>query len=138
MKKIALLLLLFPLLMACEKDHFNNNNPYIPNYSFSEQINTSLPAYSQLQYPGNGIYYGGAGVRGVFVFNTGSGYTVFEATCPNQAMTSCSTMTLNGINAVCPCDNAEYSLFTGQSAGLEYPLKQYRVDINGPVLRIYN
>jgi nitrite reductase/ring-hydroxylating ferredoxin subunit len=39
---------------------------------------------------------------------------------------------------VCACDSAEYSLFTGQSAGKQYPLKQYRVEVNGNVLRVYN
>jgi hypothetical protein len=39
-------------------------------------------------------------------------------------------MTLKGINVLCPCDGNEYSLFTGQG-GSEYPLKQYRVEVNG-------
>jgi nitrite reductase/ring-hydroxylating ferredoxin subunit len=55
-------------------------------------------------------------IRGVYVFNTGSGYNAFEAACPNQALSACSTMTL-GINVVCSCDNNEYSLFTGLSQG---------------------
>jgi hypothetical protein len=39
-----------------------------------------------------------------------------------------------GINVVCACD-AEYSLFTGQG-GKQYPLKQYRVEVNGNILRV--
>jgi hypothetical protein len=54
----------------------------------------NLPAYSNLQYPSNAIYYAGQGIRGVYVFNTGSGYNAFEAACPNQALSACSTMTL--------------------------------------------
>jgi nitrite reductase/ring-hydroxylating ferredoxin subunit len=61
----------------------------------------------------NVIYYG-QGIRGVYVFNTGSGYNAFEAACPNQVLSACSTMTLKGI-VVCSCDNNEYSLFTGLS-----------------------
>jgi nitrite reductase/ring-hydroxylating ferredoxin subunit len=64
-------------------------------------------------------------------------YNAFDAACPNQVISSCSTMTLKGINVLCPCDGNEYSLFTGQG-GSEYPLKQYRVEVNGNVLRIYN
>jgi hypothetical protein len=41
-------------------------------------------------------------------------------------------MTLKGINVVCACDDAEYSLFTGQG-GKQYPLKQYRVEVNGNI-----
>jgi nitrite reductase/ring-hydroxylating ferredoxin subunit len=138
MKKHALLFLFIPFFFNCSDNGFNNKNPYLPNYSFTLDINMNLPAYSNLQYPSNAIYYAGPGAKGIFVFNTGSGYNAFDAACPNQALSSCSTMTLNGIKVVCPCDNAEYSLFTGQSPGKQYLLKQYRVEVNGNVLRIYN
>jgi hypothetical protein len=87
----------------------------------------NLPAYSNLQYPSNAIYYAGQGIRGVYVFNTGVA-TILKL-LPNQALSACSTMTLKGINVVCSCDNNEYSLFTGLSqGGSQYPLKQYRVE----------
>ena len=99
------------------------------------------PQYSNLQFPSNAVYInnGSAGVRGIFVFNTGSGYVAFDAACPNQALSSCSTMTLSGINAICGCDSASYSLFTGQAAGMQYSMKQYRVEqIDAVSLRVYN
>lgn len=137
MKKHILLFLIMPFFFSCSDNGFDNKNPYLPNYSFTIDINMNLPAYSNLQYPSNAIYYSGQGAKGIFVFNTGSGYNAFDAACPNQALSSCSTMTINGIKVICPCDNAEYSLFTGQG-GLQYPLKQYRVEVNGNVLRVYN
>ena len=127
--------------MGCDKENFSNNNPYLPNYGFSLNINMSLPQYSNLQFPSNAVYInnGSAGVRGIFVFNTGSGYVAFDAACPNQALSSCSTMTLSGINAICGCDSATYSLFTGQAAGMQYSMKQYRVEqIDAVSLRVYN
>ncbi|SDZ86561.1 Ferredoxin subunit of nitrite reductase or a ring-hydroxylating dioxygenase [Flavobacterium gillisiae] len=139
MKKYLILLVLLPLFFACSDSGFNNKNPYLPNYTFTIDINMNLPAYSNLQYPSNAVYYSGVGVKGIYIFNTGSGYNAFDAACPNQALSSCSTMTLKGINVVCPCDSTEYSLFTGLSqTGLQYPLKQYRVEVNGNVLRVYN
>jgi nitrite reductase/ring-hydroxylating ferredoxin subunit len=139
MKKHLLLLAILPFFFGCSNSGFNNNNPYLPNYTFTIDINMNLPAYSNLQYPSNAIYYAGQGIRGVYVFNTGSGYNAFEAACPNQALSACSTMTLKGINVVCSCDNNEYSLFTGLSqGGSQYPLKQYRVEVNGTILRVYN
>ncbi len=140
MKKYILLLIL-PFFMGCDKENFSNNNPYLPNYSFSLTINMALPQYSNLQFPSNAVYInnGSAGVRGIFVFNTGSGYVAFDAACPNQALSSCSTMTLSGINAICGCDNASYSLFTGQATGMQYAMKQYRVEqIDAVSLRVYN
>jgi nitrite reductase/ring-hydroxylating ferredoxin subunit len=97
----------------------------------------NLPLYSNLQYPSNAIYYAGKGVKGLIIFNTGSGYNAFDAACPNQTPSTCSPMTIDGIDAVCSCDNKTYSLFSGQGS-LQYPMKQYRVEVNGNVLRIYN
>jgi nitrite reductase/ring-hydroxylating ferredoxin subunit len=73
------------------------------------------------------------------MFSTPEVAMQFLAACPNQALSACSTMTLKGINVVCSCDNNEYSLFTGLSqGGSQYPLKQYRVEVNGTILRVYN
>ncbi|HEY6142159.1 MAG TPA: hypothetical protein VIV55_01850 [Flavobacterium sp.] len=152
MKKYFFLLIAFPILFSCSSDKAsnNNNNPYLPNYSFSVNIDMNLPAYSTLLAPVNAIYLPNQGIgRGIFIFNTGSGYSAFDAACPNQALSSCSTMAFKKLDpvdplkidkttVVCPCDNAEYSLFNGQSAGKQYSLKQYRVEVNGTVLRVYN
>jgi len=126
------------MLFGCSTNSIHNNNPYIPNYSFTIDINMNLPAYSKLLYVSNAVYISGQGVRGIIVFNSGSGYNAFDAACPNQALSTCSTMSINGIYAVCACDSAEYNLFSGQSAGKQYPLKQYRVEVNGNILRVYN
>jgi hypothetical protein len=73
----------YPSFFGCSNSGFNNN-PYLPNYTFTIDINMNLPAYSNLQYPSNAIYYAGQGIRGVYVFNTGSGYNAFEAACPTK------------------------------------------------------
>ena len=149
MKKYIFLLLLFPMLFGCTSNTINNNNPYLPNYPVNLDLNMSLPSYSSLLTPINAVYYQGQGVRGLYIFNTGSGYVAFDAACPNQALSSCSTMAFKKLDPVdplkidkttlvCACDNAAYSLFTGQSAGKQYPLKQYRVEVNGNILRVYN
>jgi nitrite reductase/ring-hydroxylating ferredoxin subunit len=138
MKKYFLLLIAFPIFFGCSTNSTSNNNPYLPNYTVNLDINMNLPAYSNLKYVSNGVYISNQGVRGIIVFNSGSGYNAFDAACPNQALSSCSTMTINGIYAVCACDSAEYSLFSGQSTGKQYPLKQYRVEVNGNLLHVYN
>lgn len=138
MKKYFFFLVAISIFFGCSTNSPNNNNPYLPNYSVNVDINMNLPAYSSLLYVSNSVFISGQGVRGIIVFNSGSGYNAFDAACPNQALSSCSTMTIKGINSLCACDSAEYSLFTGQSAGKPYPLKQYRVEVNGNVLRVYN
>ena len=140
MKKYLILFLL-PLFFGCDKENFSNNNPYLPNYGFTTNINMNLPQYTTLQFPSNGVYINnaGVGVRGIFVFNTGSGYVAYDAACPNQDLSSCSTMTLSGVEAICPCDDVRYSLFSGQAQGMQYPMKQYRVEqLDAVSLRVYN
>ena len=139
MKKIIPLFLISLLFFSCSDNGFNNKNPYIPNYNFTVTFDMNYPAYSNLKYASNAIYYAGpdVGPKGIYVFNTGSGYNAFDAACPNQALSSCSTLALDGIYLVCPCDDQEYSLFTGQGK-LQYPLKQYRVEVIGNILRVYN
>lgn len=140
MKKYILLLLLFPVLFACDDNGHTNNNPYLPNYNFSIDINTDFPLYSKLQFTANPVYISqaGIGINGIIVMNTGSGYAAWEASCPNQELTSCSRLIIHGVNAVCPCDDQEYSLFTGD-AKMRYPLKPYRVQIiSQNVIRVYN
>ena len=125
---------------GCDKDKANNDNPYLPNYAFNVEISRTLPLYSSLNFAGNAIKVNitGAGIRGLIVINTGSGILAFDGACPNQDLTSCSTLTLSGINATCPCDSAVYNLYTGISPGKPYPLKQYRTEVTGSIVRIYN
>jgi len=107
------LLALFAITLSCHKDNVVNNNPFLPNYSFSININTNLPSYSQLQYPGNPVFVdqAGAGIKGIIVMKVGTNdFRAFEASCPNQFPSDCSQLTIDGINAICPCDEKEYSL----------------------------
>lgn len=143
MKNFYIILFYILMLFSCDKDNGNsNNNPYLPNYSFDITVNMNLPQYNALIYPSNAVYINtaGAGIRGVIVFNAGSGnYLAYDAACPNQSLSDCSTMTINGINAVCACDDANYSLFTGLASGKQYPMKTYRVQmIDATTLRVYN
>ena len=138
MKKYVLLIISSLFLLGCSNNDNSNKNPYLQNYTFSVDLNLNLPTYSTLKYASNAIYYTGVGVSGIIVFNTGSGYTAFDAACPNQEQGSCVAMTIKGVNALCSCDKKEYSLFTGLGDA-PYPLKQYRVQVvNETLIRIYN
>lgn len=140
MKKYILLLFLTAFLGSCSKDSVvNNNNPYLPNYPVSLTININLPAYSSLRFTNGYAYVSGpaAGIRGIILFKTGTGIVAFDRACPNQSLSDCSTMDVDGIYAVCSCDNRKYSLYTGIGDG-QYPMKQYRVEQTGDMLRVYN
>ena len=141
MKKILMLLVFFPFIFACDGGSINNNNPNIPNYQVNLQINLSLPAYSNLQFASSHIvdYSAASGARGIVVFNAGSNFVAFDLACPNQPFNTCtSPMTITGIEAKCLCDNTTYNLFSGQSPGQAYPMKQYRVQVSGGYLYVTN
>lgn len=138
-KKIVLFFIV-ALSFSCHKDKINNDNPYLPNYSFSMDINKTLPTYSDLQFASKGVrvYPPNGPTKGVIVFNTGSGYNAYDGGCPNENLTTCSTLSISGINAVCQCDNAIYNLFTGQCPGKSYSMKVYRTEVIGDIIRVSN
>ncbi len=141
MKKYIFLLIILPLLFSCERDNVRMVNRFLPDYNFSIGIDMSLPLYSQLRFTGNPVYVNqaGIGINGIIVMNIGGGYVAYEASCPNQPLDSCSRLELNGIIAVCPCDDAEYNLYSSQATGKEYPLKSYRIEVISPTfIRVYN
>ncbi|GAA3765028.1 hypothetical protein [Flavobacterium ginsengiterrae] len=137
MKKIWLLILFVSVLFSCSDSERSNKNPFIPSYSVNLSVDTNLPAYSNLKYVSNAVIVPNYGAKGIIIFNAGSGYNAFDAACPNQEISSCGAMTIDGINAVCSCDKTSYSLFTGLGSK-EYPLKQYKVQVNGTVIHVYN
>ncbi len=140
MKKSVWISLLLVFTMGCSKDGFNNQNPYLPNYSFSMDINTNFATYNNLTFPGNSVrvYPINGPTNGVLVFNTGSGYNAFDGSCPNQVIETCSKLTLSSSNAQCQCESENYNLYNGQTTGKPYGLKQYRTQVNGNIITVYN
>ena len=109
------------LLCSCSDGIQGYNNPYLPNYSFAITINKNLPLYSGLNSPINPIIIreATAGITGII------------------AMKISDNDYLNGLNAKCSCDNFEYSIFTGLG-NASYPMKPYRIEVLGDLIRIYN
>lgn len=134
MKKLIVGIAFTLLFLSCSSDTVRNRNPFIPDYAFSITIDANLPLYSKLLSAVNPLFIfdGTSGANGIIVMKiSDTDYRAWEANCPNQFITDCSRMIINGVNAKCPCDDIEYSLFTG--VGLnnegEYTMKPYRVDI---------
>lgn len=101
----------------------------------------NLPSYSGLNSPVNPIYISqdGAGVAGIIVMKVSdTDFRAWEANCPNHPPSSCSRMSISGVNAKCNCDNVTYSLFTGVGEG-KYSMKSYMVELmQGNSIRIFN
>lgn len=140
------ILILLLLLLSCDSDP-TNRNPYLQEVSFRFEINLNLPLYNNLNNIGNPVYVGnsGVGIRGAFVMrNSLDTFIAFEASCPNQAPSPCTTMEIDGQNVVCPCDDLTYSLFTGQllnrpdDENRYYDLLFYRTTQSGNTVIISN
>lgn len=143
MKKLFSAIIVVLISLSCSSDRIRNRNPYIPHYSFSITINANLPGYSALRSAMNPMRIPNNGQHPTLIVMKISNdeYRAWDANCPNQYPSACSIMTLNGVNAECPCDDIQYSLFTGVSTdgSGEYTMKPYRVEKMGAdLIRISN
>jgi len=139
MKKIIPLAFILFLIFSCKKQP-KYNNPYLTDVSFSIEINMDLPEYQSLKFANNSVLVYNVGIKGVIVFNTGSGYVAYEASDPNHYPNDCSQMQPNQFTCKCDCEENQYSLYTGQlteGAG-EYAMKAYHISRSGNKLRISN
>ncbi|MEM7484760.1 MAG: hypothetical protein AAF348_06085 [Bacteroidota bacterium] len=133
-------------LISCNSDS-TNRNPFLQEVNFRFELNLNLPLYNDLNNIGNPVYVGnsGVGTRGAFVIKSGlDTYVAFEASCPNHTPNNCSTMTIDGQNVVCSCEDFTYNLFTGQQldrpddGNRYYDLLFYRATQSGNIVTISN
>ncbi len=131
-----LVILFSVLLFTCSSD--DNNNPncnFLFDATVNLQVNTNLPFYSQLAFPGNGVYDQSQGNSGIWLYRaTSESLLAWDAADPSQPPTSCSRLVEAGTGDIVEttCDDVNrYSLTTGQGLdGNAEPctLKPYRVD----------
>ena len=136
---------LFPIIVcvifSCQ-DNIVEQNPYLNNLpSFEFELNLDLPLYNNLRFAGGTHTLSMLGLKGVHLYNLdGSQILAWKASCPNQRPSDCSNTIVNGIEAVCNCDDSIYSLITGQplSEGVEYGLVNYGISRTGNLVLIKN
>jgi nitrite reductase/ring-hydroxylating ferredoxin subunit len=144
MKKMLLLIFTVLLFVNCNEDDLSQNgcvSNLLPNYGFDAEINLNLPLYSGLQFAGNSAYVSGYGVKGIYLYNTGSSIVAFEASDPAHGPSACSRMSISGIEVTCECgDGNSYQLLTGQQTHGDTGncLRAYRAEQNGSIVHIYN
>ena len=136
-----LLIIFVCLLFGCEDDPVKQN-PYLNNLpTFEFELNLDLPLYDNLRFSGGTLSISQLGLKGVHLYNLdGSQILAWESSCPNQRPSDCSDTIVNGIEAVCNCDDTIYSLVTGQplSEGVEYGLINYGIRRTGNLVLIYD
>lgn len=143
MKKTVFLLLTISLLSCKNDDNINRDNPFLIDPLVNLQLDLSLPQYNSLNFPGNSIIINTQGIKGIVVYNVdNSQYVALELSDPNHAPSDCSRMSIDGIEASCPCtqDSNTYNIITGQhlSDPNLYPMQRYNAQRNGGVVTITN
>jgi nitrite reductase/ring-hydroxylating ferredoxin subunit len=142
MKKIFFYLLFGAVLASCSNNNTNVNCNFLLDVGVNVSINLNLPQYSQLNFVSNSVYVPNAGNKGIIVTNTGTGFVAWDAADPNRVPNDCSTLSIQGVEGVSGCSDANtYSLYTGQplnNPDLLCGLKAYRVEQNGNSLVIFN
>ncbi|MGB5418528.1 hypothetical protein, partial [Algibacter sp.] len=96
--------------VACSNNDEIKTNPYFPDYNVNTRnlINTDLPQFSQLKFPGNYItlYDSYGAVNGIVLsYLGGDQYRAFELTDPNHIPSSCSVLRVESGIASCTCDD---------------------------------
>ena len=105
----------------------------IPTIRFQYEVNLNLPEFDNLRFAGGTKVIHSIGYKGVMLINlTGDSFLAWEATCSNHSPESCSKLFVEGVIGVCSCEDAQYSLATGQllnpnGEGTAYPLLNYQI-----------
>ena len=142
LKKLKIIVVVAFVLMGCSKsNNYDASCNFLADINIVTSLNLNLSQYNPLTFPSNPVYVPNIGNGGVIVNNTGIGYVAFDAADPNHVFSECSILSIDGIEAVCSCENNKYNLVTGQpmeNPELRCSLKPYFVESNGNSLFISN
>lgn len=142
LKKLKIIIVVVFIFMGCSKsNNYDASCNFLADINIVTSLNLNLSQYNQLTFPSNPVYIPNIGNGGVIVNNTGVGYVAFDAADPNHVFSECSILSINGIEAVCGCENNKYNLVTGQpmeNPELRCSLKPYFVESSGNSLIISN
>ncbi|WP_179343297.1 hypothetical protein [Winogradskyella ursingii] len=133
MMKKLLITLCFIVFYTCDRNDDRVNCNFLLNVGVNATVNLNLPQFNQLQFPVNAVRLEGFGNEGIILVRANSSTLLaWDGADPSHVPSACSALEINGINAVCGCeDGNEYSLVTGTAIGENTQpctLKPYRVE----------
>ncbi|MDO6800908.1 hypothetical protein Q4595_00470 [Wenyingzhuangia sp. 1_MG-2023] len=146
-QKIIFFFLLI-LLMACNKQEFNQQKTLVPYTAVNTTTNPFDPTFiSNTGVGGYTIITGqGYNANGIIVFNLGNNYFLaFDLTCPYIDPEECTTsMSVNTSGKMscdnCTNDNITFTQYNTSATvnGQTYSLRQYSAILEGNAVRITN
>ena len=133
----TLLLNIIILFSSCE-DNTRINNCFQNSIS-PVSLDLNNPQLNGVLTP-TGFSEINGGISGIILYNGATlGYKAFDRKCPNFDCTS--PMSFDGLYLKCDCDDATYSILTGEPTSSESNTcfaREYTVSQNGTSLRISN
>ena len=138
------ILLIFSILNVNSCGNREETVSCFPNTPINVILNLNLPAYYDLQNVNGWIYVNQqeSGTRGLIVVRTTNGFKVYDRNAPHICPDNNTTLNVEGnIKIVCPKDNAEWILITGEPTKIsQVAPKTYRYsfDSNSGILTIFN
>ena len=137
MKLCCYMLIISALIISCD-----TKKDYIQEVYVNEQIDLSLPVYSDISITGNSIFISG-GVEGIIIYHgIGNDYKAYDRNCSYNSCDECAYIdSVNSGIAYCGCCTSAFLLDQdgkAVNAPALIPLKQYYCILNGQILRIYN
>jgi len=136
MKLCYYMLIISALIISCD-----NKKDYIQEVYVNEQIDLSLPAYSDISIAGNSIFIPG-GVEGIIIYHgIGNDYKAYDRNCSVEPSLACSRIdSINAGIAFCGCCPAAFLISnTGEAIHhAQLPLKSYYCVLNNNILTITN
>lgn len=134
-KRLLIVFILF--FTACGKDR-----NVIPNVLVDITVNINNPGYINLTVTGGNMYFSG-GSRGIICFRKSTDeFIAFDRHCPYEPEESCGILSVQSDNVTmrCACCASTFSLFDGslQSGPAFQPVRIYKTEFDGTILRIYN
>lgn len=114
---LASILLVISALSAKSCGNREETVSCFPNTEINVVLNLNLPYYFPLQTVGGWVYVDEqqSGTRGLIIVRTTNGFKVYDRNAPHICPDSNTTLIVqDNIKIVCPKDNAEWILLTGQ------------------------
>lgn len=139
-----LTILTFSTLSITSCGRTNETVSCFPNTSINVVLNLNLPAYYKLQNVGGWSYIAeqSSGTRGLIVVRTTSGFRIYDRNAPHICPDKNTTLSVvDDIKIVCPKDNAQWILLTGQPtsvASVAPKIYEYSYNASTNILTIFN
>lgn len=128
------ILLIFSTLFTNSCGNREETVSCFPNSPINVVLNLNLPAYFALQNVSGWIYVNEqeSGTRGLIVVRTTNGFKVYDRNAPHICPDNNTTLSVeNNIKIICPKDNAEWILITGEPTNIaQVSPKTYRYNFD--------